>query len=375
MDNLGQVSRNRQARTRASIRRKADIAARRRGVKEPDIPSRVVDNPAPQRVDRGHIVPAFYQRSWGQEQMIAVHDLEGRCSQLSIKREAGVRGPYYRRTRPTGDETDDIEASLASLENVAARSLREIVNDGADLTTDRKARLASFLAAQMLRGPAHFAQREERLRSFVGDIDESGFTRDALREAGGEIERARTRLLGVLLDPTYKFLEMLKGTNRLATCLVNMRWHLLEFDELSLATSDHPVVVWPLELTNSKPFDEPFAGPLGALEIRVAVSPSLAILLNWADGPDLDCRGTLCSARAARELNAFVTAQAQQEWMHHPAAEPSLHAGASPPLSRIVDRDYNASVAVRSRHHAFVAKWQQQNRGRQWINELTVLER
>src|SRR3954453_10339012 len=74
-------------------------------------------------VDNGHIVPRMYQRAWEVEgRRVAVH--ESGCSECDVKSSklVGARGSYYRRTRPRhGTQTDDIEASLAHVENKGRR--------------------------------------------------------------------------------------------------------------------------------------------------------------------------------------------------------------------------------------------------------------
>ena len=78
-------------------------------------------------------------------------------------------------------------------------------------------------------------------------------------------------------------MTMLTSSVKLATLFAHMRWQILRFDGCLLAYSDHPVVVWPMDVTRSAPFARQGLGPLTALEIRVPISPSAAILMTWVD--------------------------------------------------------------------------------------------
>ncbi len=75
-----------------------------------------------QKVNNGHIVPRMYRHAWeGGGRQVAVHKDARAAYQIKSTKVVGARGPYYRRTRPRhGTQTDDIEASLAYVEDKAA---------------------------------------------------------------------------------------------------------------------------------------------------------------------------------------------------------------------------------------------------------------
>ena len=91
--------------------------------------------------------------------------------------EAGARSRYYRRVRPTGEAIDDIEASLAFVEDKVAAPLAQVIAGG-PLTFQRKAALAQLVGLQMLRGPAFFEHRRTIVVPLLGllpvGVDSSG---------------------------------------------------------------------------------------------------------------------------------------------------------------------------------------------------------
>ena len=78
-----------------------------------------------------------------------------------------------------------------------------------------------------------------------------------------------------------------------------------------LATSDHPVVIWPLAARSRmpQPNDED-GGLLDTLEVWVPVNPQCAILMTWADAKDDEILRVDGARQHASTLNAFTIAQA-----------------------------------------------------------------
>jgi Protein of unknown function (DUF4238) len=324
------------------------------------------------RVDNGHIVPRMFQRAWeGEGRRVAVHaDRRAVCEVKSTK-VVGARGPYYRRTRPRhGTEIDDIEASLAYVEDKAAPVLRQLIA-GKPLTVERKGGLAQLFGVQMMRGPAFFAQHEEIHRSVLEGIQASDLKPGHLASVGGDLDLARKQVIDVHLDSTYRFVTMLRYAVKVAGILSLMRWHVLRFDASLLAYSDHPVVLWPMNVKRTRPFSRQGLGPLTMLEIRVPIAPDAAILMNWIDRSDEV--GVPMNRNAAAELNAFTVAQADKEWMHQAGSEPEIAEGIFAPLSRLIDPSYDRAAAERSVRRAHADKFHKRAAKRQWVNELDVV--
>lgn len=344
-----------------------------KATRTPDRPDLLISGSNCPKVNNGHIVPRMYQKAWEGEEgrLVAVHEAGSLGCGLKSTKLAGARGPYYRRTRPRhGTQTDDIEASLAYVENKATPALRQ-VRTGAPLTVERKGALAQLFGVQMMRGPAFFAQHEEIHRSVLEGLKASDLKPGHLALVGGDLDLARRQVIDVHLDATYRFVTMLTYAVKVAGILSLMRWHVLRFDGPLLAYSDHPVVLWPMNVERTRPFPRQGLGPLTMLEIRVPIAPDAAILMNWIDRSDEV--GVAMKRRAAAELNAFTAAQAEKEWMHKPGSEPEIADDFFFPLSRLIDPAYDRFVAERSVRRAHADKFHKRATKRKWVNELDVV--
>jgi hypothetical protein len=321
-------------------------------------------------VKQGHIVPKVFQANFAVGDQIALH-VNGRCVPANIK-DAGTRGPYYRRTRPDGTPIDDIEASLSFIED-AVRPVFDEVLGGQPLTLERKSTLAQFFGVQIVRGPAFFERRIELIDRLVAGLRASDLRPKALAAAGGNPTVVRERVRELYLADTQQFITMLTTSFKIASILGSMRWHLLRFEAPVLAYSDHPVVIWPASIQSSAPFPRQHLGPLDAVEIRVPLSPDLALLMTWADLPDA-LRSVRADARFAGELNAFTIAQADRQWMHRLGAEPPINSGTFAPLSRAFEPNYSASVLAHSRRRAQTARYLQRVQGKKYLNDIEIVD-
>lgn len=357
---------NRRQRERQAKRRAQHVAKTR----PLDRPAVILDQESFPRVENAHIVPRMYQRAWAVSGMVAVHRPGGdACTRLSTKK-AGARPAYYRRKQMTGEEIDDVEASLAYVENKAAPPLRALI-EGPGITEDDKGGVAQFVGVQMLRGPAFFDRREEVIRPVLEELREGDVKPEALAAAGGDLEKVRARVIEAYLDPTQRFMTMLQTAPKMAAILALMRWELIEFEEPLLAYSDHPVVIWPLNVQQlGAPVERQDLGPLGALEIRVPLSPSVGLLMTWVDLSD---RRTSVRPEAAGEFNAPTVAQADEEWMHRIGGEPPIASAPLYPLSRLTEPRYGAQRAYECRRRAMAQRFIERNRHREWVNEIPVL--
>ena len=358
--------------SRQKKRKQARRAQHAQATHTPDRPQLLISGSDCQTVNNGHIVPRMYQRAWEVPgRQVAVHkDGHAGCKVKSTK-VVGVRGPYYRRTRPrNGIQTDDIEASLAVVEDKATPVLRQVIA-GEPLTVERKGGLAQLFGVQMMRGPAFFEQHEEIHRSVLEGVQPSDLKRGHLAAVGGDLDLAREQVIDVYLAATSRFVTMLQYAVKVAGILSLMRWQVLRFDGPLLAYSDHPVVLWPMNVERTRPFSRQGLGPLTMMEIRVPIAPDAAILMNWIDRSDEI--GIPMDRSAAAEFNAFTIAQADKEWMHQPGSEPEIADGVFSPLSRLIDPSYDYPAAERSVRRAYADKVRKRMAKRQWVNELDVI--
>jgi Protein of unknown function (DUF4238) len=307
------------------------------------------------RVKRGHIVPAVYQRNFAIDDQVLVHFVSDGHTQLRNVKSAAWRPTFYRRTRPDdGPAIDDIEASLSEIERDIKPVFDEILG-GAELTLESKGALAQFFGIQLVRGPAFFSKRRELIDEIVSSLDESTVMPGALEAAGGSIAIVQKQVRDIYTGTTTRFVSMLGTGLKTAILLGSMRWHVLDFGAPLLAYSDHPVVVWPAHIHQTHAFATPNFGPLGAIEVRVPLSPELAILMTWADVAD-EGRRVSVTPGFADELNAFVVSQADEQWMHRPGRIPPVGIGSFTPLSRVFEPSYSPEYAGRSRRRATAAR-------------------
>lgn len=208
---------NRKQRRRVQARRKYHQEATR----ERDHPRLVMERAEYPPVERAHIVPRMYQKAFAVSGQVAVHVAGQSECRLVTTRKAGTRDAYYRRTRPTGESIDDVEASLASVEDKAAPILQVTVRGG-PLTLEVKGALAQFFGVQLMRGPAFFESREEFVTQMIEDLDVGDFRPTALTEAGGDVSVVRQKVLDAYLDPTQRLMAMLQRAIKIAGILGNM---------------------------------------------------------------------------------------------------------------------------------------------------------
>jgi hypothetical protein len=180
------------------------------------------------------------------------------------------------------------------------------------------------------------------------------FTENHVADLGrqGEDKGELVTLEEYLLSKTAIFVEMLDAGKKLTRVIASLKWTLLEFKRPWLATSDHPVVLWPMGVGARQPEATPQGvGFLKTLEYRVPISSESAILMTWADGPD-----TRVAAKKddAASLNAFTVAEASPQWFHLPDLPPPVASGLLTPLSLRFLSGYGDDIAARSPRRARV---------------------
>lgn len=300
-------------------------------------------------VEDGHVIPRHWLRRFANNsdeiQVVLVHG--GKTFKTSTRR-AGTRRRPYSRTRPRGTRIDDIEWSLSTLEGPAAAPLREIENNW-PLDLPQKATLAQLFGVQLVRGPRWMAWHEAFYRKQIeahsargGFVPRSG--EDKTEQEIYEINKA------ALLSDTERLLRMNLLSAKVAAVFGSMTWTLLHLPTPGLALSDHPVSVWPIR-DASRPPQPSEAGEIGltnVLEVRVPVSPRLAVLMSWADRAD-DSQPVEIGKRVAKNLNSFTIAEAELEWFHLPdSRRPASGTGNWVSLAIELVNDYSRRQASRS---------------------------
>jgi len=246
-------------------------------------------------------------------------------------RDAAVRTDFYRRERPDGSAIYDIEWSLSQLEDSTAPLLRDLKARW-PLSDENKMRLAVFMGYQLVRGPRWKHLHETMTREFIDEQRRAGRVQVDEEDdvtADEVLDAAEKHLVG----STPRTTRMLNLAPKVASVLGSMHWSLIEFRRPLIATSDHPVVLWPIGTIARSPEPTPLrSGLLHTLEIRFPISPELVLLMTWLD----DC-DTLMPLRGTRDhaanVNAFTVAEAERQWFHMPGSSPPIASGRLLPIS------------------------------------------
>jgi hypothetical protein len=297
------------------------------------------------RVDNAHIIPRFWLRQFANENDVIGVVRGGRKYETKTRR-AGVRRKFYARTRPSGERIDDSEWSMSQLEGPSAKALREVEREWPpDL--GRKATLAQLFGLQLVRGPDYRFYHErlatDEITRFV--LDGAGIER-AAQDVNAE---GLVPVATGVADDTQRLLRMNLLSAKVSASLGSMTWTLLRCNTDDLALSDQPVALWPIGVESQLRRAEKLwvAGLVNLLEVRVPVSPRLAILMTWADRVD-DPEPVDVITQQAINLNAFTITGADQEWFHRPGADPHSNQGPWFPLSRQLIDGYTTEVAQNS---------------------------
>lgn len=316
-------------------------------------------------------MPRMFQSSWAVDGMVAVHTVgTDRCSSKSTRKAGTREKPYRRVRRESGEQIDDIEACLNVVEDKSTRPLRELIA-GAPITAERKGAVAQFLGVQLFRGPAFFDQHNELGESLLSQLQPQHLKSGVLAAHDGDMERVRAKMIDAYRSPTNRGFTMLTKAVKVASIFGLMRWQIVVFDEDLLAYSDHPVVLWPGDVQRlDAPPKRQALGPLSALEVRVPLSPSVALVMNWVD--ESDRTAVSLPPAAAGELNALTIGQADVEWMHKRGREPPVATGPFRPLSHLLDPGFDQAM-LRSTRRTTAESFLHRHKHRTHVQDVMVV--
>jgi len=307
-------------------------------------------------VKRAHIVPKTYLLNWAVDGKVGVEQVEdGQRAVRSVKKVA-TRRRFYRRTRRDGSHIDDVEWTLSEVENASAPLLRSFDERWPPPTAD-KLQLATLFALQHLRTPRWKNNYERRTQGFLEEYDRENPT----TLSPEELEAHNSELT----SSTHRLVMMISTGATTAGIFASMHWTLIEFQSPLIATSDHPVVLWPgWESRSPHASEVTQIGLLECIEIRIPLSPTRSLLMTWTDIPD-DEHGRVRGTRDhASNLNAFTVASAERQWFYRPGTSPPRASGSLRPLSPELVPGYSALAAAQSDRRERVSAIANQKIGR-----------
>jgi hypothetical protein len=298
------------------------------------------------KVPHSHVVPAGYLRAWSQDGRIAMRLVgSDECKSIGV-RDAGVRSDFYRRERPSGETTYDVEWSLAEAENTALPVVSSLAHRWPP-DPQEKATVGQFFALQHVRGPAFKAwfERDSKPRLAALRAEPARFTKPGITVSP---EEAIEEYIEHLESNTYRTERMFSLVRSVGSLLGSMHWTLVRFTKGRLVTSDHPVIVWPLDRGVARPVaNDADAGVATALEIFVPISPTHLLLMGWRSGRD-PAEVANGSGKHVCTANAFLAANADKQWFHELNVAPWLASGPRSALSLDLTDGYDASEVLGS---------------------------
>lgn len=269
-----------------------------------------------------HIVPSSYLAQFAEGGMIACHFVGGGDSKEVSIRDAAVRTDFYVHRHPDGTRATEIEQAFGPTEGQAVQIMRE-VDDRWPLNDDDHGTLSEFLALQFVRSPAwrayHDATRDEVLASNH-------------REECSETVWAR-HVAHVSSDP-HRSNFMLRQIGLVGTIFGSMHWQLVRFGQDRLVTADHPIACLPAERRTTIEAVPTF-GLKNVGEVRLALTPSRALVLTWLDEPS-DLPAVRGFPSMARQMNFTLVSQAEKQWFSKPGCSPSVVDQSVHPVGAII---------------------------------------
>jgi len=304
-------------------------------------------------VKHSHVVPKVYLRGWERDGFICLTRVDGSPARDVSVRDAGVLKNFYRRTRPDGSTIYDIEWSLGHIENEVQPLLASLGTHW-PLSLRDKATLAELFGFQLVRGAAF----RDWHQGFIAASRES-LLQEALAAYPGvasqiSMPRAVSRAADMMSDDTNRLLRMLSLGHKVTAVLGSMHWTLLRFERPLIASSDEPVVVWPMQRRAAFPqANDRSVGILNSLEIRVPVAARLLLVMSWHDDVDGLARGRPDHARAA---NSFTIANSHNGWFAEPGSRPPTGQQRFLALTRQLLPHYDANAATASRRRQLISR-------------------
>lgn len=220
------------------------------------------------------------------------------------------------------------------------------------LDPDDKGKVGQFFALQDLRGAAFRRWHQEKVAAILADVRANPET--ALKpHPGRSLADVLQEMEATVTSDTYRLTRMLTLVGSVGVVFASMHWTLVAFNRRHLATSDHPVVVWPFGAgANRQPCANDLdAGVTETIEVFAPIGPAQLLLMTWRDEKSL-ATPVVGKGRHLSTANAFVVANADTQWFHEPDVDPWMARGPRRPLGAELFAGYGLSEARTSQRRA-----------------------
>lgn len=302
----------------------------------------------PEPFQRNHITSVTYLNGWANDGAVRViRPGRHRGSKAASPESVGYRKRFWSATDPAVQEA--AEKACGKLEVLFPEMLEKVRTAWPLKPRDREP-LAEFISLHAIRTPA-WKERHERSRS--------GALEDMRREWDEPVSFEEAT---ASLRSDHERVKAFKRHLHLTTAIVaNMHWTLISWRDACLATSDHPVSLFPWATPGVlRPYERfPAVGSDRILEIRFPLSPRELLVGSWLDGNDLDLP-LLGDEKTAINANESTIGRTEIEWFFRPGSYPLLtpvverNRRPSTPISfDLIGADAMTIVRSRRRRHAF----------------------
>jgi hypothetical protein len=258
-----------------------------------------------------HVLPQFYLKGWANEDgLIAMLNRDGKEVRTGSKALA-VEKDFYTVTNQQGEKDATVEKALAEVDALGASAHSALLRYEFPLEPEQKVAFVEWLGLQWVRGRSsrasgrEFADKMQKMLIKFGlenaditeaskvdpsseskDLDEDEPPRtgpsvqipDLNHIPKDEREKLKKELdnYEFVIPKEFQLLQMLKMMSPAALPFLEAEWHLLQFKEKFLLTSDEPIILqrkW-------RPENQFLGiGPASSDEIYIPLSPNLCLAM------------------------------------------------------------------------------------------------
>lgn len=258
-----------------------------------------------------HVLPRFYLKAWADEHgLIAMLNRDGKEVKTGSKALA-VENDFYTVTNAEGEKDGIVEKALAEIDAQGAAAHSALLSYEFPLEPDQKVAFAEWIGLQWVRGRSsratgrELADKMQKMLIKFGlenadikessegepDLESEDLDEDVLPRAGPAVEvpdlshipKDERENLKKELD-NYEFVipkefqlqQMLKSMPPATLPFLEAEWHLLQFEQKLLFTSDEPIILQ----RNWRPENKFLGiGPASADHIYMPLSPNLCLAM------------------------------------------------------------------------------------------------